>query len=516
MGAAPGAYLAMIDVGSHELSMRIARLKRKEAPRLIEQVTQTIAAGADTYRDGRLSSNAVKAMIETLQRFLLKAKSYRQARVLATATSAFREAKNQAFVCDQILRETGLEIRVLSNNEENYFHLLSLAQRLEDFKRLAEGSLLILELGAGSAQLTQYEQGHFVYSQNMRLGSLRIRELLSDLEAHSPDFNQLMMEYINGEFTFYRHIQRGTSAAEHLVINGEHLRYLRQMMGLENSGTIRVSQQLFLRCLKELKQATERDLSLRFHISQMQAALLLPTALVIRELFEFTALEEAIFVDASLADGHLLAVAEAEMGFRPVHNVAGDVVHAARQISRRFRTDHAHAEAVERFALEIFDQSKALHGLQEDDRRQLQLAAIMHNVGKVISMQEDELRSFEIVTAASLPGYTDANLQFLAGLVYYHNGDLEAQPALIEQFSAKEQLRMAKLAAILSLANALDAGHQQKIRRVRLLRKKDALHMELFSARDITLELWDVLRHQGLFEEVYGVRIESKRRAVNA
>jgi exopolyphosphatase/guanosine-5'-triphosphate,3'-diphosphate pyrophosphatase len=54
----------------------------------------------------------------------------------------------------------------------------------------------VVDVGSGSIQVSVYDKGQFIFSQNMLLGSLRIRDLLADLERRTADFAGLMEEYI--------------------------------------------------------------------------------------------------------------------------------------------------------------------------------------------------------------------------------------------------------------------------------------------------------------------------------
>jgi exopolyphosphatase/guanosine-5'-triphosphate,3'-diphosphate pyrophosphatase len=73
---------------------------------------------------------------------------------------------------------------------------------------------LILDIGAGSIQASVYDKGEFIFTQNMLLGSLRVREILADLERQAADFGSLMAEYISGDLENYRMLEpKGTTYA---------------------------------------------------------------------------------------------------------------------------------------------------------------------------------------------------------------------------------------------------------------------------------------------------------------
>ena len=86
---------AAIDVGSHEINMKIVELERDEAPRVIETVRRTLAIGTDTYNTGKISQNLINSCSEVMLGLADKLHEYRIDDCKAVATSAFREASNR-------------------------------------------------------------------------------------------------------------------------------------------------------------------------------------------------------------------------------------------------------------------------------------------------------------------------------------------------------------------------------------------------------------------------------------
>ena len=147
----------------------------------------------------------------------------------------------------------------------------------------------------------------------------------------------------------------------------------------------------------------------------------------------------------------------------------------------------------------------------------LQIGALLHNVGKYISMQDDDIFSYQIIKSAVIPGVSDRKLEFLANLIYYHNGNFTRKPNLQKYLQDVDKLDLMKLLALLSMANALDASHSQKIQKCRLSRDEDGSYvLNLYSSEDIMLEMWTLERHKALFQDVFGVSLQAKYREIKA
>ena len=501
-------YVAAIDVGSHELSMTVAQIYKGKNTRILERVSRTISAGLDTYRLGRISSGVVKQIIEVLLSFKRKLKEYPQVEICAAATSAFREASNQAFVIDRIHRETGIEVEVLSNNEEIAYYFSSLTKQLPEFSEEDQEPCLVLGLGSGSIQLSRFENAKLMSTQNMKMGSLRLRSLLSQLAENSRNYSKLLLEFISGDLEYYQVFEAKSRSVNKLIVIGTGLQYFRRLGEEVGEGLYSLSKTRFISDLDELKKADAHSWVTLEQVPIEQASLVLPTALVLEELFAFTSLESAIIASASLENGLILEMARAFKSEKAIRDLQVDRMSIAFNLAERFRADLDHCEAVRKLTLSFFDQAKKIHRLGNEDRELIELASVMHNIGKYVSMEEDDLRSYEVVSSAELPGLSPSRQNILALLVYFHNGHITHSHPLISKLSNGEKLCLYKLASIMTISNSLDSSHRQKIKELRLRIQGDELLISLHSKEEIELELWNARRHSELFEEVFGLNIK--------
>ncbi len=167
-----------IDVGSHEIELKIFELSRKSGIRQVDDVVHLTDLGTDTYNDGRISF----AHVAEIKRILLDYKrimtSYGVTNYRAYGTSAFRDMKNAAVVLRQIEQETGIHIDILANAEQRFLDYKSIASKGEDFNRVIGKGTAIVDIGGGSIQISLFEKDRLILTQNLQLGVLRMNELL--------------------------------------------------------------------------------------------------------------------------------------------------------------------------------------------------------------------------------------------------------------------------------------------------------------------------------------------------
>lgn len=497
---------AAIDVGSHDIQMKIAEISREEPPRVVEHLRRTLAIGTDTYLQGRISLPVINECVAVLSDFTSILETYRIGDCRTVATSAFREAQNKVYVIEQIRRGSQLQIDVLCNTEERYFHILAVAAQMPDFSVLAQEGVMLVDIGAGSIQITVFSQGELLFSQNMLLGSLRIRELLADLERRTADFAGLMEAYISSDLTDYHPLEPKSIHYKNLIVLGGEMDQLKILAGQNPDALTRLTAKQFDLIYQQILSIRPIDLSLDKSVSIEHASLLLPSAIIVRKLIDFAEAKVIHLPTVTLCDGILLDMAHQRHGFKSDYNQEQNVISACRHLASRFDVDKKHTDFVEKAALRIFDETERLHDLPQRSRLLLQAAAILHDCGKYISMTSYPARARDIILSTEIIGLESFEQQIVALTAYLHTGRSTFEGSEFHDLNPANKLQVLKLAAILRLANALDIGHKQKTGEFAVSLSDHELILTLSPKRDITLESWNYDSEGWLFLDVFGYK----------
>ncbi len=508
--------VAAIDVGSHDIVMKIAVLKAGEPPKIIDEVQRTIPMGADTYKTGKISQHSLGLAIDVLKTFNKKIEEYKVNHVRAVATSAFREARNQLFAVEQIRSHTGFDVKVLSNSMDLFYHQLALSETMLNFTALIETNALVLNIGSGSIQLTLFNKGKYINTQNFRLGSLRIRELLGDLERHSTDFNALMAEYISGELNYYKSFGPRRTSYQNLFVLGGSSRYIMHVAGWSEKKQEQIKRSSFESFFGKLKNKGNSGLQRLSTVPSEQENLLLPACIVIDEVLQFTGTDQFYFSDVDLADGLLYEMAARLQNYKFKRNPDITRLESAIYFANRYRSDKKHSRHVADLSLRLFDLTQKIHGLPKKARVYLQIGAILHNIGKYISVENDGIHSYDIIQSNAIVGFDENEMEMVSIIACFHNGHITPNEPKLQKLSEDERVMVLKLIAYLTLGNSLDAGHKQKVSILRTLVNGDKLEITVSADQDFTLELWNFKKHTSLFMELFGLQPEIKLRKSKA
>ena len=137
---------------------------------------------------------------------------------------------------------------------------------------------------------------------------------------------------------------------------------------------------------------------------------------------------------------------------------------SAASLGTRYRYDALHAGAVARLSTRLFDLLAAEHGLGPRDRLLLEVAALLHDIGLFVSLRGHHKHSMYLLQASEIFGLTRDDMQIVGNIARYHRRGLpqKSHPEFM-RLDRDERVRVTKLAAMLRLANALDAEHEQKV-----------------------------------------------------
>ncbi|MBE5853081.1 MAG: HD domain-containing protein [Lachnospiraceae bacterium] len=498
---------AAIDIGSYELEMKIYELSSKKGMKQIDDIRHRLDLGSDTYAKSMIPYEKVTELCNILNEFREIMKTYQVTAYKAYGTSAIRESKNTRILLDQIHQRTGIKIDVLSNSEQRFMDYKSVASKTEHFNRMMKEDTAILDIGGGSIQLSLFEKGILETTQNMKLGVLRLQERLNHLNASSAKIEQLIDEMITSQLAVFKKMYLKGKDIKHIIVIDDYLSVVMQKNLYENEPGY-ISKEGFFAYIDEMKHMTLSEIAEKYGIPGENALLLLISSILVRSLMSLTGAQLIWASGVSLCDGIAYEYAEQNKIFKVQHDFDADILSSAENISKRYMGSRKRSETLATIALTIFDSMKKVHGLTERERFLLQLATILHDCGKYISMVNLGECSYNIIMSTEIIGLSHREREIVANVVKYNHNAFEYYEALgmNSTLDAEAYLTIAKLTAILRVANALDRSHKQKFQNVKTTLKEGNLVIHVDTGDDITLEKGLFQSRADFFEEVFSVR----------
>lgn len=506
---------AAIDVGSYELTMKIFEISSKSGIKEIDCINHRLALGVDSYKTGKLSREKMDELCDTLRDFKEIMKTYKVDAYKAYGTSAIRETENTLIVLDQIKNRTGMTVDVISNSEQRFLNYKAIATKGEAFDKCIEGGCAILDIGGGSVQISLFEKDSLVTTQNMRLGVMRLRERLEALAPRSGQSEKLIEEMVNNQFSLFKKMYLKEREIQNLIVVDDYLSVV-----LQKNKICKVPGEIdyddYQKFMDEVSHKNRIDCSLTLEISEEHASLMFYSAVLIKRIMEVTGASHIWAPGTTLCDGIAYEYAQKNNLITISHDFEKDIIASTQTISKRYMCSRKRNESIEQLAVSIFDTMKKVHGLGKRERLLLQIAAQLNDCGKYISQTDVGECSFRIIMATEIIGLSHTEREMVAYVAKYNRDEFEYYEKLGEHttLSREAYLMIAKLTAILRVANGLDRSHKQKFQNVKTSLKDDQLVITVDTTEDITLETGLLTARAKFFEEVYSVRpvIKQKRR----
>ena len=176
--------LAAIDVGSNAMRLVIGRAGSNGGVEVVKNSREAVRLGKDVFAGGRMSRKLMKAATQAFRRFQDAIDEWGVEHTVAVGTSALREADNRDELLDRIHRKTGIEVNVIGGLEEARLVHLAVSRKID----ISEGEAVLVDVGGGSVEVTLTSGGVLIESRTLKVGTVRMLQVLNDPERGFSDF----------------------------------------------------------------------------------------------------------------------------------------------------------------------------------------------------------------------------------------------------------------------------------------------------------------------------------------
>jgi len=498
-----GAVLAVVDVGSNSVRLQICQAAPDGSTSILAEDRSAVRLGEQVFRTGRLSAEAIARTGAALGRFAELSRRAGADKVWAVATSAVREASNRSLLLKTVRAQAGLELEVISGAEEARLICLGVLQGTPPSERR-----LLCDIGGGSTEITaaRGEEPESAYS--VPLGSVRLKEFFIEHDPISRKEARLVDETVQDAL---RDVDPFLGGRFRRVIGSagtiSAVAALAQRPGAARNGIKPglVTRAQIVDALERLRGTTAKQRR-KLGVEEHRADIIYAGAAILEGVMRKLRVEEVEVTGRGLRDGLMAdlvrrVVRPPAVGLHQEHAV----VEGLRAFGRRCGYRESHADQVAALSLSLFDQTRVIHRLGDEERALLQAAALLHDVGAFVSYNRHHKHSYYLLYHADLPGFTDRERELVATIARYHRRSApKDRHELFQVLAPEERIAVRRLAALLRVADGLDRGHRNNVRGVRVTRGRRGLQVEVFAGEGGELEIWAAQQKADLLAEVAG------------
>jgi exopolyphosphatase/guanosine-5'-triphosphate,3'-diphosphate pyrophosphatase len=342
-----------------------------------------------------------------------------------------------------------------------------------------------------------------------------MKEELSRMSYRSYQLEDIVDEMVSGSLESFREMYLGNRCIKNIILVDDYVSPMIQKNYIDSKLAKRgqVSTEEFLGFVDIFKTKKSTELAAEFGMAQENIPLLHLSSIMIRDMIKVIGGEMLWAPGVCLCDGMAYEYAEVNkllvMEDEGVsHDFEQDILDCARDINRRYHSIEFITREREMISLTIFDSMKKKHGLSRRDRLLLQLAAILSECGRYISLANVGESSYNIIMATEIIGLSHLEREILAYIVKYSTESFEYYEILgrVTTIDRESYLKIAKLTAIIRLAEALDYSHKGKLQKLKVNNENDEMVLVMETNADMTLEFGMFERHSAFFEEVFNIK----------
>jgi exopolyphosphatase/guanosine-5'-triphosphate,3'-diphosphate pyrophosphatase len=287
------------------------------------------------------------------------------------------------------------------------------------------------------------------------------------------------------------------------------------MLGREQTGDLSIVRlEDFEKLYAQVRTLNLSQLMQTYDLTESKAEIVLPTIVLYKQILSLTRIEEIVIPHVHFMDGVALLHIGEKTKNPWIQEIEAQVVSFARALGCKYKHDPDHAESVEEVSLLLFDKLTKIHGLGKRERLLLKVAAILHDIGKFINLRRHYFYSYRLIISSDIMGFSEEEKAVMANIAYYHSkGTPSISDGNYAVLSKEQRVTVAKLAAIIRMADAIDRSHMQRVTINGITVKANEMVISVSSETDMSLEEWTFVDKATFFEDVFGIRTILNRQA---
>lgn len=495
--------LAAIDIGTNSIRCIIVELDNKGRYTVIDDEKAAVRLGESLSKTGKISAAACGRALEAIGRMKQLIDGLKVTEVEAIATSAMRNALNGSELVDELSKILGKQIRVISGVEEAE---LAAASAFHNFE-MSNSRYAMIDIGGGSVEVVIAMGNHIEVCHSIDIGAVLMTErFLSSDPIAEADYKALQRHV--------RHVLKTCFAEEKINVqsvigSGGTITSLGAIVmnnRRESFSSVHGYELLRSEVVHQLSMLMRMDVKSRRNVAGLnpdRADIVVAGIVVVDELMKFFNANLIRINERGIREGLILTCIK-RLGLSQ-ESVKMSWRRSVMEFVQSCHCDELHSRHVAKLCLAIFDGIASDAGLGKLERKILEAAALMHDIGYLISYNSHHKHSYHLIRHADLFGFSPRERELVAQIARYHRKSFPKKKHVeYSRLEEKDQILIGRLAGILRLADGLDRRRGGFVEIVDVCKTDNLCKIGLLGTEDISVELFGANSKRELFEVKFG------------
>ncbi len=518
-GATSPIRVCVLDLGTNSFHALIVDAHPNGSYQVVDRMKIMVRLGRHGLEANTLPEDAMERGMEALKRIHLLAKGWDVNEFLAFATSAIREAANGGAFIQRVRRELGLRIRPISGEQEAELIFQGVRRAVE----MATPTLLV-DIGGGSVEFIVVAGGENVFARSLKLGAARMSERFVNTDPLSDEEEAALRAHFEEALDPVVDACRAHDVTSIVGSSGTMKSLARVALDQGPNGDDTVFQRTFT--VEEMRTALDWVLDSTAderlahpaidpkRVDQIGAGAVLLDA--IRD--QLPVVDHLKISPNALREGMVVHFMETNYTrLRQIAPFRDPRRRSIHEMAYRFQWEERHAQHVAAASTFLFDVCRPIYDGPARDAELLEYAALLHDVGYLLSHATHEQHSRYLIKNADLQGFTSDEVNLMSLVARYHRGaSPDASHEHYRRLSTRQQTRVRQLASLVRIAEGLDRSHFQNVTALRARLTEEALHLHVATKGDPQLEVWSGEDRGAMFENEFGRTLEVAPTTIDA
>jgi exopolyphosphatase/guanosine-5'-triphosphate,3'-diphosphate pyrophosphatase len=501
---------AILEIGSTGIRLHVAEIYPDGQWQVLDRAVRPVGLGRDVFTSGVLSRESVLECLTVLQNYreLLEGWGIADNNIHVIATSALRAARNRDVFIDRVRQETGFNLSIVEGIEENRLMYLAVRFALkQDLPLFWRANSMIIEVGGGSTEIMLLRRGQMVAAHSLKMGTIIIDQHSRYGIGTGLVYERFLNENIRNTMDMLN-LEMDFAHVRTVVAAGTDARIAADQAGKELNANCRIiKREDFFKFTEKVSSYSIEKCINEFGSSYADAEGLIPGLLVLKLFLERTGSANVAVPYVTIRDGYLVDLASG-VDSSLQDEFFSQIIASAVNLGRKFHFDENHSSHVANHCMTLFDALSKEHGMNRRHRIMLEIAAILHDVGTYIKASGHQKHGQYIIANSEIFGLHNDELNIIANVVNYHRGEPPSQSDIeYVKLQREERVLVLKMASILRIADALDRGHSQQIKNIKVERRRETIVLHMDRTYDLSLELMGIEEKGGMFQDVFGYKV---------
>jgi len=496
--------LAAIDIGTNSIRCIVVEVDQQGRYTVLDDEKATVRLGENLASSGAISPAAFARAVDAMSRIRKLIDGLKVTEVEAVATSAVRSASNGAELVTVLTRELDREIRVISGDEEADLVALSVRHNFD----MSGKSYMIIDIGGGSVEVMSAVGNHVESCYSLELGAVRMTDRFIKSDPVSDSELTKLKRFIRAELKVVFADQRPT--VQTFIGSGGTITALASMVmnmrrqAYSNSHGFEVLRSEVVHLLAMLVRKDIKSLRNVPGLNPDRADIIVAGLIVIDELMKCFGANMLLVNERGIREGLIISCMK-RLQLLPDSTVPRNWKGSVLEFARSCHFDEPHSRHVAKVSLSIFDSLAKEFGLKKNERKILEAAALLHDIGYFISYNSHHKHSHHLIRHAELFGFSPREREMMALIARYHRKSLpKKKHPEYERLEAKDQQVVSRLGGILRLSDGLDRRRSGLVEVVALTQNDSVFRFKLLGTEDISVEIFGGNAKKDLFEKAFG------------